>query len=365
MSRCKLLIDGLSLLGQVSGVGRYCHEISSRLPCDRFAASYYYGYVSRQRRTPAADSTLSRLKHGAGRLRRVKSALRKCATLAARCGTWDLHWQPNFIPLPEVRARHIVTTVHDFSWELHAQFHPEERIAYFRKYFYPGIETCDRIITVSHFVKDELLERLPHLAGRVEVIHNGFDSSVYAPAAEPTPGRYLLSVGSIEPRKNLIRLLQAYALLEPAIRKAYPLLLIGAAGWKNEQIFRKVAELQGDVRYLGYVSNEELAEYYRGALGFVYPSLYEGFGLPPLEAMACGTPVIAANVSSLPEVCGDAAYYVDPGDVEAIRAAMLAFIEDRTLRETCARRGLARATRYSWDTAAAAHGALFREVTGS
>lgn len=365
MMRSKLLIDGLPMLGQASGVGRYCHEICSRLPSDRFDLYYYYGYVSRKKHVPAADSALSRLKHNAGRLRLFKSAFRKCSSLVSRLGSWDLHWQPNFIPLPAIRASHVVTTVHDFSWELHAQFHPEERIAYFRKYFYPGIETSDRIITVSHFVKAELLERLPHLAGRVEVIHNGFDSSVYAPAPEPRPGKYLLSVGSIEPRKNLISLLQAYALLAPAIRKAYPLLLIGAAGWKNDEILRKVAELQGDVRYLGYVSNDELAEYYRGALGFVYPSLYEGFGLPPIEAMACGTPVITSNVSSLPEVCGDAAYYVDPGNVEAIRAAMQAFVEDQTLRETYARRGLARATRYSWDRSAAAHVALFRQVTGS
>jgi len=361
----KLLIDGLSLLGQVSGVGRYCHEVASRIPEDQFERYFYYGYVTRKQHVPRADSALSRVKSAAGCFRPVKSLARRYLAWSSRRGSWDLHWQPNFIPLGSIRAKHVVATVHDFSWELHPHFHPEERTAYFRKHFYPGVESCDRIITVSHFVKAEMLQRLPHLADRIEVIHNGFDSSLYFPAQTPRPaGKYLLSVGSIEPRKNIGNLLKAYALVDPAIRRQYPLLLVGASGWKNDEIFARVAELEGTVRYLGYVSNEALAEYYRGALCFIYPSFYEGFGLPPLEAMACGTPVIASNVSSLPEVCGDAAYYVDPASVEEIRDAIQAIVYNDELRESHARLGLARAAAFSWDRSAAAHVALFRDVLG-
>jgi glycosyltransferase involved in cell wall biosynthesis len=360
-----LLIDGLSLLGQVSGVGRYCHEISSRIPEELFERYYYYGYVTKALHSPAADSALSRVKRAACFFRPVKALARKCLTWTAHRGTWDLHWQPNFIPVRSIHARHVVTTVHDFAWEVYPHFQTDERVAYFQKYFYPGLECCDRIITVSEFVKTELLQRVPHLADRIEVIHNGFDGSVYSPAPPVSrQGNYLLSVGSIEPRKNILNLLKAYALLDPATRREFPLLLVGAAGWKNAEIFRMVAALEGSVRYLGYVGDEALADYYRGARCFIYPSFYEGFGLPPLEAMACGTPVIVSRVSSLPEVCGEAAYYADPEDVEAIRDAILAFVHDDLLRERHARLGVARAARFSWERSAAAHTALFRDVTG-
>jgi glycosyltransferase involved in cell wall biosynthesis len=363
--RIRLVIDGLPLLGQVSGVGRYCHEICRRLPGELFDQSYYYGYVSRKLRAPSATSALSRIKQTTVRLRPLKAVARRCLALTTHLGRWDLHWQPNFIPVAALRARHVVATVHDFSWELHPQFHPEERVAYFRKHFYPGLASCDRIITVSEFVREELLQRMPALAGRVEVIHNGFDASLYHPAPPGhRPGSYILSVGSIEPRKNILSLLRAYALLDRETRREHPLLLAGAAGWKNDEIFRMVATLEGTVRYLGYVSDRELADYYRGALCFVYPSFYEGFGLPPLEAMACGTPAIVSNVSSLPEVCGEAACYIDPGSVEAIHAALLTLIGDPGLRANYARLGLARAARFGWEQSAAAHAALFRDVTG-
>jgi len=362
--RNSLLIDGLPLLGQVSGVGRYSHEVCARLPDDVFRIWYYYGYLSRRKQDAAVSSALSRLKGRAGRFKRAKSVARRLSSLASRLGSWDLHWQPNFIPLPGVRARRVAVTVHDFSWEIHAPFHPRERVEYFRKHFYPGIEAADRIITVSHYVRGELIERLPHLADRIQVIHNGYDHRLYAPPGEERPRNYLLSVGNIEPRKNLLGLLRAYAGIAPEIRRQHPLLLIGAAGWKNREIFQLIDQMDGDVRYLGYVSDQQLADYYREALCFVYPSFYEGFGLPPLEAMACGTPVIASNVSSLPEVCGEAACYVDPEDVEAIRSAILAFIGDPQLRHQHAARGLTQAARFSWDRSAAEHLALFKELAG-
>jgi glycosyltransferase involved in cell wall biosynthesis len=126
------------------------------------------------------------------------------------------------------------------------------------------------------------------------------------------PENFILFVGSIEPRKNLKRLLQAYTDMDDKIRKEFKLVLIGFKGWENEEIMRLIHKLKSDIFYLGYLPEEELGKLYNLARLSIYPSLYEGFGLPPLEAMACGCPIIVSHTASLPEVCGDAAFYADP-----------------------------------------------------
>jgi glycosyltransferase involved in cell wall biosynthesis len=141
-------------------------------------------------------------------------------------------------------------------------------------------------------------------------------------------------------------------LLPEYIRKDFKLLLVGFKGWGNKQIVELLGKLKGTVDYLGYVNSEELAELYREASCFVYPSLYEGFGLPPLEAMACGCPVVVSNVTSLPEVCGDAAYYVDPYDVESIAEGMYKVLTDEAMRRNLIEKGLERAKLFSWEKAA-------------
>ena len=163
-------------------------------------------------------------------------------------------------------------------------------------------------------------------------------------------GQYLLTVGTLEPRKNLQTVLHAYMLLPQQIRKRFPLVLAGIKGWHMSALEQQIAPLvaAGEIRQLGYLPREELATVVAGALALIYPSIYEGFGLPPLEAMACGVPVIASGVSSLPEVVGDAGLLIDPHDTEAVAQAMQRLITDPGSRLHLSQKALARSARFSW-----------------
>jgi glycosyltransferase involved in cell wall biosynthesis len=179
------------------------------------------------------------------------------------------------------------------------------------------------------------------------------------------PEGYVLFVGSVERRKNLRGLLQAYArLLETDV--ACPLVIVGTRRRGAGEIGRTLQELhlEESVIFTGYVPDADLPAIYTGADLFVFPSLYEGFGLPPLEAMACGTPVVCSNAASLPEVVGDAAIMVDPYDVEGLAEAMLRVLTDADLREHLRRKGLERARQFTWERTARETVAVYREVLG-
>jgi glycosyltransferase involved in cell wall biosynthesis len=218
-------------------------------------------------------------------------------------------------------------------------------------------------VTISEHARSELIELLAVAPHRVTAVHCGVDAwwratedpAELAGARERAglPARYLLSVGALEPRKNLALLIEAYAL---ARRKGLtlPLVVAGPAGWRSREI-RDAPRRHGvadHVLLVGHLSRSDLRAAYSQAEAFVFPSLYEGFGLPVLEAMACGTPVIASCSSSLPEVAGDAAVLVDPADPDALAAALERVVGDETLRSDLRRRGVQRAAGFSWDEAA-------------
>jgi glycosyltransferase involved in cell wall biosynthesis len=182
--------------------------------------------------------------------------------------------------------------------------------------------------------------------------------------AHKLPERFILFVGSIEPRKNLERLLTAYLHLPATIRKEYKLVLTGFAGWKNASIMELIARAQEQIIFLGYLSVHELALLYNAADIFAYPSLYEGFGLPPIEAMACGTPVLVSNVASLPEVCGEAAMYCDPLNVEHITAQLQSLLADSALQKQLVEKGKQQIRTYTWKNSAQQLLSLFHEVSG-
>jgi glycosyltransferase involved in cell wall biosynthesis len=161
-------------------------------------------------------------------------------------------------------------------------------------------------------------------------------------------------VGTLHPRKNYTRLIQAYAAIRPDIGREVKLVIAGGTGWKTEPIFDMVEEcgVHKDIVFPGYVAENDLPALYSLAELLAFPSLYEGFGLPPLEAMACGTPVVASNVSSLPEVIGDAGLMVNPLDVEALAGSIRDVVSDVALRDGMIERGLAQAQRFTWTEAA-------------
>jgi glycosyltransferase involved in cell wall biosynthesis len=255
-----------------------------------------------------------------------------------------------------------VLTVHDLIFRLFPQHHKRLNYWYLNATLPLYCQRAGAIIAVSEATKRDLVRLYGLPPERITVVHEAAAPHFAPPAPGHVeqvraryhlPGRYLLRVGTLEPRKNLERLLDVLQDLrrsDPAMR----LVIVGSKGWLYEGFFRRLEELAlGDaVQLTGYVPDEDLPALYGGATLLVEPSHYEGFGLPLLEAMACGTPVVCSNTSSLPEVGGDAARTFDPADVDAMAEGIRAVWRDAALREAMRQTGLARAAQFSWERAA-------------
>ena len=293
----------------------------------------------------------------------------------------DLLHSPDHVPSGAGRARSVVT-VHDLSFILYPATHSADSRRYYAQVAWT-VERADRIIAVSEATKRDLVREVGADPARIRVVHEAatFDADHHrtsshtmemgpsggeAPAPAPFAQPYVLSVqAAIEPRKNIPRLIEAFA----QARRAHPalrLVVAGGPGADTPVVQAVVArhDLEGAVDFPGVLPEMLLQASYRDALALAYPSLYEGFGLPLLEAMSVGTPVVAAQVSSLPEVAGDAALLVDPFDVDALAGALERVAGDEVLRADLAARGYRRVRRFSWERAAQETLAVYREALG-
>jgi glycosyltransferase involved in cell wall biosynthesis len=275
--------------------------------------------------------------------------------------------------LPYLR-RPAVLTVHDLIFEHYPAHHTWRNRLFLQRALPRFVAAADAVIAVSRQTQRDLVERYRTPAEKIHVIYQGIDPT-FAPAdaaeiarvrQQYTPGSprpYLLMVGTLEPRKNHATALHALARLK---RLGYPhrLLIVGGAGWLFAPVRQLVEDLDltGDVTFAGYAPNGDLPALYAGAACVLQPSLYEGFGFPVLEAMACGAPVVCSNTSSLPEVAGDAALLAPPTNVEAWVASIEQVINSAELRATLCERGVRQARRFSWEECAAATAALYQEV---
>jgi glycosyltransferase involved in cell wall biosynthesis len=287
----------------------------------------------------------------------------------------DLFHAPHYVVSPLVRRPYVVT-IHDC---IHLRF-PEylpNRMAplYARVMMRQAARRAARVLTVSQASKLDILHYLHMPAEKVDVVANGLDEALASAPDAATLARvadryqlttpFVLYAGNIKPHKNVDRLIEAYAILRRRGMTDVDLVIIGDNLSKYPELRRLVQrfQLHPHVRFLGFVPGDTLAALYRLARAFVFPSLYEGFGLPPLEAMAAGTPVVTSNVSSLPEVVGDAALLVDPMDAGAIADAMARLLTDDALHSELSRRGPARAREFSWDIAAQQVHAVYQAAT--
>lgn len=367
----KLCIDGLMLLAPRTGIGRYVYENSLCLSRDEgLDITYYYGYFSKILLSTPRQSPLSRVRDFVVTRPWLKHLARFFSATMARNSDqiFDLYWQGNFIPNPGIKAKKTVCTIHDFSFEHDRAWHPAERVVYMQTHLESASDTCAAILTGSEYTKSEIIERLEVSPEKVHVIYHGVDHNVFRVYDEtsldfPLPENFLLFVGSIEPRKNLLTFLKAYGSLAKDFKERFPLVLAGFKGWENQEVMELITSHADHIRYLGYLSDLELAFVYNRATVFVYPSLYEGFGLPPLEAMACGTAVIVSNTSSMPEVCGEGAYYIDPSSSESIHQAILHVTSDEALRKELREKGLKRSAQFTWERSAREHRNVFESLT--
>ncbi|MBO4300327.1 MAG: glycosyltransferase family 4 protein [Desulfovibrio sp.] len=371
-----LCIDTISLLGEETGVGRYTRQIAqavreSRLfrpcftPCDPAQSkSTGPGFLDRCKTSLADYPPLFRL---------AKLVFTACRWGFSRVSrqVYDCYFEPNFILNTSVRARKAVMTVHDLSCFLFPQWHPAERVRHMERHFHASLDRADAIITVSEAIRKELISFYGVAETRVVTIHNGVDHEVFRPVPLQVcqsvrqtfdlPEHFVLHVGTLEPRKNLQTLLQAHAALPEKLRQLCPLLLAGASGWNNKSL-QDAVRLNDHVRWLGYVQDGDLAVLYNLADVMVYPSWYEGFGLPVAEAMACGCPVLASSDPALVETAGGAARHVPPGDVETMSACLKEMLEDVNLRQSMRQEGLNRSARFTWAESGRRHLELFSKL---
>jgi len=371
----KVAINTTPLLSTLTGVGNYTYQTAKAIarlaPENEY--SYYYGYYSKKLFASENKGAFYEVKELVKQVPAIKKFARfiKDNVCPLTLKPFDLYFEPNFIPL-RVRAKRTVVSVMDFSFEDYPQWHPQERMEYFRKKFWKNIGRADRIIAISEFVRDEAVNKFGLPAEKVRVVRLGFNKDVFrlmapdelAPvkAKFSLPDTFMLCVGSMEPRKNLLNLLKAYLSLPAAVRKGFKLVFVGFKGWENREIMDLIEKVKEDAVYLGYIADAELGALYNLASFFVYPSFYEGFGLPPLEAMACGCPVVVSRAASLPEVCGEAAVYVDPFDIDSIAAGIARVAGDEALRAGLRAAGLKRSKEFSWEQSAAQHLKIFDEA---
>lgn len=339
--------------GNRSGTGRYSTELLHAL-LDLSPRPDITVVWPSHVMTAGLEQRTTLLRYGANPVQRIITDQRGLATLLPF--TPDvLHYPANFGPA--LRRRGLVVTVHDLGFLRCPAWFPQDRAWYYRLLAKRIAHTATRVIADSQATRDDLisLTRVPE--DRIDVIPLGV-STLFRPqdAAAQTaartryglPEQYFLYVGTQEPRKNLPRLIAAYARMASAT--ACDLVVAGREGWKVEAIRTAVADAgcADRIHFPGYVAQEALPAVLSAARAFVWPSLFEGFGLPPLEAMACGCPVLTSNTSSLPEVVGDAALLVDPEDTDAIAGALQQLAQDDACCSALRTRGLARAASFTW-----------------
>ena len=242
-----------------------------------------------------------------------------------------------------------IITIHDLAFLQHPIWFSKKFYMYYR-FLIPKIaKNGKKIITVSNFSKKEIISLLGIDEKKIEVIYNGISCNFnYNPTIHKK--NYILAVSSLDPRKNFKNLILSF---EKINLKNYRLVIVGSENkvFSNAEIKNLMKKIQ-NVEFTGYVSDNKLVKLYQEAKIFVYPSLYEGFGIPPLEAMASGTPVISSNVASLPEVCGDAVYYVNPYDVNDIAKGIETVLKDEKLQKELVQRGLERVKLFNWEKSA-------------
>jgi glycosyltransferase involved in cell wall biosynthesis len=326
-----IVIDGRALVGHRTGIGVHTAEIARRLAFDPPPLIAAHADIDDR-------SGLERCRF---QINRAPLGVLWQQLILPRIDA-DVLWGPHGT-LPIASRIPAVVTIHDFTAITMPGRHRLKTILSYDLFIGRSLERAEKIAAVSRAVAEEAVRGFGVPRSKIEIVPNGVDE-FFAPGRVESnaEGDYVLFVGTLEPRKGLGDLLDVWR----SIPKPKPrLVLCGARGWGKLDLH--------DVEVTGYVDREQLRALYRGARAFVYPSRYEGFGIPPLEALACGAPVIATRTGAIPEFAGDSALLVDPGDRDALREALVRMLRDASLRQELRARGPGRAALYRWDRSAA------------
>ncbi|MDQ6891879.1 MAG: glycosyltransferase family 4 protein [Acidobacteriota bacterium] len=357
----RIAIDARALLPNTTGIGTYTRSIGAALAgCPDVSIGMFS-----PRRLPDGRGqgpwTVHEDSHSFGMLWAQ-------TTLSARARRWGADAILSALTIgPTVAADPpFVSVVHDLTAWTHPQWHAPRTVVGFVPLWERTVERASRFLCVSETTARELVERYPETRARVRVARNGLDPG-FSPAAQPAGAEvertrrqhaggepFVLYLGTLEPRKNVESLILACERLWSKRRSRPDLVLAGGVGWNSAALFRRIARspYRDKIHLVGYASRDMAADLYRAAEAFVYPSLAEGFGLPPLEAMACGTPVVVSTAEALVEVCGDAALYAPPRDIAELERQIERALEDPETRQRLRAAGPVRAARFTWEAAA-------------
>ncbi len=359
-------IDYTSAVHQSAGIGRYTYQMVKALAASTNSTRPYYRLFVADGKNikptlpgPNFNWCPSRLTERW--LARLWYRLRLPLWVEFWTGPLDLFHATDFV-LPPVKANtRTIVTIHDLSFIREPDTVMPGMMAHLKRWVPQSVKRAEHVIAVSEATRQDLIELYQTPPEKITTLYHGVTPE-FKVIKEPSPlasvrqkyglgerleGRpFILSLGTIQPRKNYRRLIQAFAKID----RSFSLVIGGDKGWKYENIFAEVARqgLEKRVHFLGFVADADLPALYNAASLFVFPSLYEGFGLPLLEAMSCGTPVIASNRSAMPEVVGQAGLLVDPRDTPAIAAAISKVLADPNLHQRLSQAGLIQATRFSW-----------------
>jgi len=357
---------------RTAGIHNVIHQLLNRLP--RFAPPDWqftamvgsqnfaeYPNMSMQRATLDTEAPIKRI-------------LWEQGIQPFQLGEYDLLHAMAFVA-PFLLRKPLVVTVYDLTFMRYPQRLTTARRLYLRLFTALTCQRARRITVISHSTKHDLVDLLGIDPGKIDVTHLGYDRDVFKPLPESAirafrekkglPERFWLYLGTLEPRKNLVTLIEAYAQL-PA-NERLPLILAGGKGWMTGAIFEAVerAGLSQEILFPGFIPAEEMAFWYNSAEVFFFPSVFEGFGLPPLEAMACGTPVVTTNVSSLPEVVEGAGICLSPDAIMEWTETLNRVYHDSAWREAARQAGFAKAQQFSWENTAQQTIASYQQALAS
>lgn len=284
-----------------------------------------------------------------------------------------IYHEPNYILRPVESPS--VATIHDLSFMKFPEYHPKERVRWMAGNIVGSLEQARKVIVDSQIVKKDLLDFFSIAEDKIVAVHLGVDRDRFKPVSEVkvferlrmhglSEREYVLFVGTLEPRKGIDKLLSAWKILPRATRERFQLVLVGSMGWKNDSLMGEINRLSalGEVRYLNYLPDEVLPAFYTGAACFVYPSIYEGFGLPALEALSCGCPVVAYKATSIEEFAGNVGSFADHGSTESLSYELSRLLDDEEERKIKSRLGINLARELSWSNCVTKTAVVYRSA---
>jgi glycosyltransferase involved in cell wall biosynthesis len=346
-------------------VGNYVYNLAGMLP-SLAPENDWFLYSNREIRSPLPSGVFQERKDDAFRFCPGSFWLMFRGGPLARKDCLNVFWSTAAMLPPGIPKGVLkIVTVYDLVWLRFPHTMTSYNFYVHKLFAEKAIRAADLVIVISRSTGEELTRLLGIPAERIKVVYPGI-SERYKPgdpdkAAEyiskkyGVPHRYLAAVGTLEPRKNLGLLVKVLRILKAHGKQGCPVLIAGGSGWRNSEFFKEIQAAgltEQEIRFLGYVPDEDLPLFYAGAQLFLFPSLYEGFGIPPLEAMACGAPVIASNAQCMPETLGDAAILESPASPECFARAVTRGLEDEDLRRDLRARGINRAQEFSWKKSA-------------